>query len=242
MRPARTGPPREASQGVASPDLECGLRQFLRGPWVLVGTPGQFRHGLLDAGFNLEAFVLDKGRIRRNKGTRRTPALHACIHEKWTDREDTEPEFLVLGFRAGACSGATPRDDDLLRQAHNPDRVVAAVALAASVPGILPSARAGPEAADEATRGDGREARPADAGYVELQRQLNELRSDLLDEREQRIGRQLEANGAVLVVLGIVIGVGGLWFYARFRAIAAEARIGATAARHYVLAPPGPAA
>ena len=75
------------------------------------------------------------------------------------------------------------------------------MALTASVPGILPSARAGPEAADEAIRGDSREDIPADAGYVELQQQLNELRSDLLDEREQRVGRQLEANGAVLVIL-----------------------------------------
>ena len=115
----------------------------------------------------------------------------------------------------------------------------AAMALAASVPGFLTSALAGSEAAEETTRGDGREVSPADAGYVELQRQLNELRSELLDEREQRLGRQLEANGAVLVVLGIVIGLGGLWFYARLRTIATEARIGAAAARHYVLAPSG---
>ena len=115
---------------------------------------------------------------------------------------------------------------------------LAAVALAAGVSGFFTSARAGPEVTEEATPGVGREARPADAGYVELQRQLNELRSDLLDEREQRADRQLEANGAVLVVLGIVIGVGGLWFYARFRAIATEATIGAAAARRYVLAPP----
>ena len=116
---------------------------------------------------------------------------------------------------------------------------LAAVALAAGVPGILPSALAGPEAEGEATHRDGREIRPADAGYVELQRQLNELRSDLLDEREQRLGRQMEAHGAVLVVLGIVIGFAGLWFYARFRAIATEASIGAAAARGYVLAPRG---
>ena len=116
---------------------------------------------------------------------------------------------------------------------------LAVVALPAGVPGMLPSARPGPEAADEATLGDGGEARHADPGYVELQRQLNELRSDLLDEREQRIGRQLEANGTVLVVLGIVIGVAGLWFYARFHAIATEARIGAAAARCHSLAPPG---
>ena len=116
---------------------------------------------------------------------------------------------------------------------------LAAVALAASVLGFLTSARAGPEVTEEATPGVAREARPADLGYVELQRQLDEIRSELLDEREQRIGRQLEANGTVLVVLGIVIGVAGLWFHARFRAIATEARIGAAAARCYVLAPPG---
>ena len=65
---------------------------------------------------------------------------------------------------------------------------VARTALAASVPGILPSTRAAPAVADEASQGDGREARPADAGYVELQRQFNELHSNLLDECERRLG------------------------------------------------------
>ena len=120
-----------------------------------------------------------------------------------------------------------------------PGTALVAVALAASAPALLTSAKAAPQVAEEATPGDGWEARPADAGYVELQRQINELRSDLLDEREQRIGRQLEANGVVLVVLGIVIAAGGLWFYARFRAIATEASIGAAAARRYVLVPYG---
>ena len=116
---------------------------------------------------------------------------------------------------------------------------LAAVALAVSVSAFLTSAKAAPKVAEEAAPGDGRKARPADPGYIELQRQINELRSDLLDEREQRIGRQLEANGAVLVVLGIVIAAGGFLFYARFRAIATEASIGAAAARRYVLVPSG---
>ena len=116
---------------------------------------------------------------------------------------------------------------------------LAAVALAASVSGFLTSARAGPEAAAEATPGVDEEGSPTDAGYVELQQQLNELRSDFLEEREERIGRQLKASGAVLVVLGIVIGVGGLWFYPRFRAIATKATIGAAAVRRYVFAQPG---
>lgn len=41
----------------------------------------------------------------------------------------------------------------------------------------------------------------------------------------RRIERQRAASGAAFVVLGIVIGAGGLWFRARLRAIAADARI-----------------
>lgn len=89
---------------------------------------------------------------------------------------------------------------------------LAAVALAASVPAFLTSAGEAAHVAEEAPPGDRRVARPADAGYVELQRQINDLRSDLLDEREERIDQQLEANGAILVALGVVIAAGGLWF------------------------------
>ena len=115
--------------------------------------------------------------------------------------------------------------------------VIATVALAASVPAFLPSVMAGPDEEGEATRWIGLDAIPADADYLDLQRQVNDLRSDLLDEREKRIARQMEANRVVLVLLGVVIGVGGLWFYVKFRAIAAQASIGATNARRYVLAP-----
>ncbi len=112
---------------------------------------------------------------------------------------------------------------------------LAAAALAGVAADFLPHARAATEEAGGASR----EAVPADPGHVDLQRQVNDLRSDLLDERERRIERQLTANGAVLVVLAIVIGGGGLWFYARFRAIAADARIGAAIARAYVPDPEG---
>ncbi|MYD94608.1 MAG: tetratricopeptide repeat protein [Chloroflexi bacterium] len=81
--------------------------------------------------------------------------------------------------------------------------------------------------ADPPTAATDRLARADAAAIVDLQRQVNELRSDLLDEREQRIGRLQEANGAVLVVLGLLIGVAGLWTYAKLRAIARDARIGA---------------
>ena len=78
-----------------------------------------------------------------------------------------------------------------------------------------------------------------ESAVVDLQRQVNDLRGELLDERERRIDRQLEANGTALVVLAIVIAGGGLWFYARFRAIADDARLGATLARAYGPDPEG---
>ena len=62
-------------------------------------TPAQLRHSLQDTRFNFAA-VLDKGRIRRNKGTRRKPTRYTRIHEEWTEREDSGPELLVLGYRA----------------------------------------------------------------------------------------------------------------------------------------------
>ena len=110
------------------------------------------------------------------------------------------------------------------------------------VPGLVLAQTSGPAA----HRDSSPESPPSATGTglpaetaVDLQRQLNDLRSDLLDERERRIERRLEANGAVLVVLAIAIGIGGLWLGARLRAIAADARIGAAVARGYVPAPEG---
>lgn len=68
---------------------------------------------------------------------------------------------------------------------------------------------------------------------MDLQGQITDLRSDLLDEREKRIGRWQESNGTALVVLGIVIGIGGLWAYAKFRAIAVAAGTGMAAKRDH---------
>ena len=111
---------------------------------------------------------------------------------------------------------------------------VAAAVFAAGLP-----ARAQPREPVPPSRSSPPDADPESAVAVDLQRQVNDLRSDLLDERERRIERQLEANGAVLVVLAIVIGAGGIWFGTRLRAIAVEARIGAALARAYVPAPEG---
>lgn len=49
----------------------------------------------------------------------------------------------------------------------------------------------------------------------------------------------MEANGWVFVLLGIVIGVGGLWFHARLRDIASFARVGSAIARSCVPASEG---
>lgn len=115
-----------------------------------------------------------------------------------------------------------------------PRTPLVALTIAMSTAPLLPSALAQAGTPSEATR-------PADpeASYIEFQRQVNELRSDLLDERERRIGQQMETNGATLVVLGILIGVAGLWFCSKFRAIASAARVGTAIARHHVQAPRG---
>ena len=96
-----------------------------------------------------------------------------------------------------------------LLAADEPER--SAQAVASTSPVGVPGQAGPPGPALERLSG------PELAAIVDLQRQVNELRSDLLDERERRIGRLQEANGAVLA---LVIGVGGLWAYAKFRAIA----------------------
>ena len=104
-----------------------------------------------------------------------------------------------------------------------------AVVVAILVVGVV--ARAEPGEAGAA-------ADPDRAAVVDLQRQVNELRSDLLDERERRIEPWQEANGFVLVFLAVAIGIGGIWTYAKFRSIADQASVGVAAARRYMAVPP----
>ena len=75
---------------------------------------------------------------------------------------------------------------------------------------------------------------------VELQRQINELRSDLLDERERRLDDRQGFNLAVLLVVSIAAGIGGLWARARFHHTRAGARIGAARAGGTATLPAGP--
>ena len=113
-------------------------------------------------------------------------------------------------------------------------RIAVAVAVIAMGVSAEP---AEPGEASPASPRSQRAPRPDVTAIVELQRQLNELRSDLLDEREKRIGRWQESNGTALVVLGIAIGIGGLWAYAKFPAIAAPAEMGIAAARGHAYSP-----
>lgn len=97
------------------------------------------------------------------------------------------------------------------RRRSAPWTAVAAAMLAAGLP-----AWAEPYETPRPGRASGPDADPGNAAIVDLQRQVNDLRSELLD---------------------IAIGIGGLWTYAKFRSIAHEASIGAAAARHYMPAP-----
>ena len=87
----------------------------------------------------------------------------------------------------------------------------------------------------------GPKADSANEAVLDLQRQINDLRSELLDEREMRIDRRQEASGTAFAVLAALVGIGGLWACAKFRSIAREARIGAAAARALATAPPSQA-
>lgn len=60
-----------------------------------------FRHSPQGERFRFGA-LLDKGRTRRNKGTRQKPARDVRIHEEWTNREDTELELRGPVFGSSA--------------------------------------------------------------------------------------------------------------------------------------------
>lgn len=70
---------------------------------------------------------------------------------------------------------------------------------------------------------------------VAVQRRLDEMRRELLDERGKSIDRWLMVIGLVLTFFGIVIAIVGLWAFDRFRKIEAEARGSATAAEQHAV-------
>ena len=73
---------------------------------------------------------------------------------------------------------------------------------------------------------------------VDLQRQINELRNNLLDERERRIDDRQDFNLAV--VLAIAAGIGGLWAKSRFQPARAGGTIGAAGTGRTASLPAGP--
>ena len=82
-----------------------------------------------------------------------------------------------------------------------------------------------------ASPGPDQDAGSGAAGAVDLQRQLNDLRSDLLDEREKRIRRQQGFDRLVILVLGIAIGIGGIWANHKIRVVRAQRGTGADVPR-----------
>ncbi len=54
---------------------------------------------------------------------------------------------------------------------------------------------------------------------AENQRLINELRSELLDDRADYIGRWLSVIGLVLTFFGIVVAIVGVWGFRKFQKI-----------------------
>ena len=64
-----------------------------------------------------------------------------------------------------------------------------------------------------------------------LERRFNEVKRELLEQREKSIDRWLAVVGLVLTFFAIVIAIAGLWAYRSFRSIEAEAKKSAAASR-----------
>lgn len=144
------------------------------------------------------------------------------------------PERTSDSLRRAALPSALQRNRRFLAPSRPLGRAVAPAAaaaiLATSVCLFVPAARAQTAAAGEtlpASPSAGRDGSPATP--AELQRQINELRSDILDDRERRLDSRQAVHGAALVVLVIAVGIGTVLAYSRFRAIAAERRLGTVA-------------
>ncbi len=78
----------------------------------------------------------------------------------------------------------------------------------------------------------------SEAAVVDLQQQVNELRSDLLDEREKRIDGASLSGVLVTLVLGMSLGIGMILAYAVYRIARARAGMGAATAFGLAEEPP----
>ena len=90
----RTRPP----QALGAPTWEAACDSFFEAPGD-GRTPGQFRHSLQDARFNFAALLDNARPIRRNQRRRRKLDLYPRMQRGWKDRQDTELEALLIGFR-----------------------------------------------------------------------------------------------------------------------------------------------
>ena len=92
---------------------------------------------------------------------------------------------------------------------------------------------AGPVKAGKPPGGDGVNPAVLSVSKVEIQRQFNELRKELLDDRAAYIDRWLAATAIFLTLLGVLGGIGGYIGFSRFRQIEAEARRSVEAANKH---------
>ena len=155
-----------------------------------------------------------------------------------------------------ASRGSLDRPSPAASPPRSPDRPLgtanrAAIAAALLAPGLLiVPALALAQTTEPSTPGAASPVSPASdestglaaESAVDLQRQINELRSDLLDERDRRIDDRQDSNLAVVLGLAIVAAIGGLWARARFHPSRAGARIGAAGAGGPPSLPAGSAA
>ena len=102
----------------------------------------------------------------------------------------------------------------------------------ASSSGGLATDREGSEQEPLTQSDPGRESRALE---VALQRRFDEVRGELLEEREKSIDRWLTVVSFVLTFFGIVIPIFGWRAWGRFRKIEAEARGSAKAAEEYAV-------
>ena len=109
---------------------------------------------------------------------------------------------------------------------------VVAVSMAMSIPAITfaqtpeSATESEPTAEDNTSVETNPPARSTSPSEVEAenQRLINELRSELLDDRADYIDRWLSVIGVVLTFFGIVVAIVGVWGFRKFQKIETEAK------------------
>ena len=136
--------------------------------------------------------------------------------ERWP-RAKLRIGVLALGLGLGGVGGVFAQETETLEASTNEG---------------LATDRKGSEQEPQTQGGPERESRAVE---VALQRRFDEVRRELLEEREKSIDRWLTAVSVVLTFFGIVIPIVGWRAWGRFRKIEAEARGSAKAAEEHAV-------